>query len=223
MIFKKIYNLFISMMSLLKRGDFYFSRIFLVYIFKKIDLLINAVISPQHLIVVTPIILAGVYHQNIIDTITGAQAKILLQKEHLDPLQYQITETWAAANALVFLFTEYSRPGENSKKFKNKIPDSYDYWLRLSKDWKKNWKNKFNENMKKVKEEEKEALQKQFDNIVEYFEDNFFNKINVCYNNYYSENESCAAPTSVLPLPANTAEFQRKIYQFYVNVSTSKK
>ena len=74
-----------------------------------------------------------------------------------------------------------------------------------------------------VPAEEKEKLRKQFDNIVNYFEDNFFNKINVCYNNYYSENKSCITPTLVLPLPANITEFQRKIYQFYVNVSKSKK
>ena len=211
------------MTRLLTRGVFHFTRKFLVYIFKKIDLLINAVISPQPLSIMIPIILGGIYHQNIIDTITNVQAKILLQKEHLDPLQYQITETWTATNALVFLFTEYSKPRKNKEKFKNEISNSYEYWQQLSKNWKNDWESKFNESIKEVKEGKKKKLRRQFDNIAEYFEDNFFNKINACYKKYYSENKSCISPTLILPLPANVTEFQRKIYQFYVNVSKSKK
>ena len=196
---------------------------FLVYIFKKIDLLINAVISSQFLSIIIPIILGTCYHQNIIDTITNTQAKILLQKERLDPLQYQITETWIATNALVFLFKEYSRIEKKEKEFKDNIQSSYRYWKQLTKNWKNDWDDKFNKSIDGVKEkQDKEKLQKQFDNIVKYFEGNFFNKINACYKNYYSENKSCFTPTLVLPLPANITEFQRKIYQFYVNTSKSK-
>ena len=193
------------------------------YIFGKFDRLITSIVSPEVFCILLPIILGTCYHKNIIDTITDTQAKILLQKEHLNPLQYQMTETWMATDTLLFLFKEYSKPGKNERKFKDEIQNSYEYWKQLTRDWKQSWKRKFNDIAEEVKEKkDKEKLQKQFDAIVKYFEENFFNKINVCYNNYYSKDESCITPTLVLPLPSNITEFQKNIYLFYINTSKAK-
>ena len=218
LLIKILKNSFLKMKKFLKK----FYQFVLNKFNKIIDNSIQSIFSPQFFSTTILIILGTCFHQNIIDTITNAQAKILLQKENLNPLQYQITETWVATNTLIFLFDEYSKP-KNKKKFKTEIPSAYEYWQQSSKNWKNNWERKFNKNVDEIKEEEKKKLRKQFNNIVEYFEDKFFKKINVCYKQYYSKNKSCATPVSVLPLPANITEFQRKIYQFYVNVSQAKK
>ena len=195
----------------------------IIYISKKADLLIKSILSPQVLSILLPIILGTYYHENIIDTITNTQAKVLLQKDHLDPLQYQITETWIATNALLFLLNEYSKPEKNSESQKESltIRKAFSYWKKITDNWKNEWYDKFDNNLKDVKGD-KEKLRKQFDNVADYFKTEFFDRLNACYRNYYSKSKSCITPTRTLPLPANVTEFQKKIYLFYIDASKAK-
>ena len=183
---------------------------------KIVDNSIQSILSPQFFSVIIPLALGTCYHENIIHTITNTQAKILLQKEHLDPLQYQITETWVATSSLLFLLREYDKSKNKKKKEnqnQNSIREAYNYWIQITNDWEKKWRAKFENELKK------NELNEQFNNIVKYFKKEFFDRLNTCYHNHYSKNQSCITPTRTLPLPANDTEYQKKIYSFFVTKS----
>lgn len=186
----------------------------LLYVLKKSDLLITSTLNPQVLCILFPIILGTYFHKDILDTVTSTQAKMLLQKENLDPLQHEITEIWIATNSLIFLLKEY---GEKRDK-REDLTKAYIYWLDITKDWKNNWKSKFYHNLYhnlKKEKQETDKLKKQFDDLVDYFEIEFFNKLSVCYEKYFPKNKPCKSG-EILPVPANITEFQRKIYSFYI-------
>ena len=188
---------------------------------KIIDNSIQSICSPQVFSIIIPLVFGTCYHQNIIDTITNTQAKILLQKENLDLLQYQITETWIATSPLLFLLREYDKSNRKKENQKS-INSAYNYWKHITENWKNKWQSKFNANLSQNKKN-KTKLSEQFDDIVNYFETEFFIRLSVCYEKYYSKNKSCITPKRTLPLPANVNEYQNnKIYSFYITKSQEK-
>lgn len=182
---------------------------------KKIDLVITSILSPQILFAFLSIFIAKCYHQDVLDIITNTQAKMLLQKDYLDPLQHQITETWMAASSLTILLNEYDQKKGTTINQDLIVSKAYNYWRNVTKNWEKEWRRKFQHNLKTAKEN-KNDLQKRFDNLVENFEEKIFIKLNTCYNNYYSKGESCTASVKTLPLQKTINDFQKEIYLFYM-------
>ena len=82
------------------------------------DNIIQSICSPQSFIFIISIILGTCYHQNIIDTITNTQARLLLQKKRMNSFEKQIMEVWIATQGLTFLFNSHEKERQNSKKTK---------------------------------------------------------------------------------------------------------
>ena len=195
---------------------------------KIVNSIIESFISPQFLSVILMALLTYCFNENIIDKITDTQAKMLLQKEKLNPIQYQMTELWTATQTLVFLFDQYNK---NSKIVDGKtITDAYTYWNKLKINWQvdfnKNYKyiSKLKGNKKKRTCVQKEEFLTNFEYkikciINKQFKDPFFNKLEVCYKNYYLKNKSCKV---TLPIPSNITELNREIGIFYIEMSKVK-
>jgi len=207
---------------------------------KTVNNIIKSLLSPHVMSILTMTLLTYFFGESVtektIDTITHTQAKMLLQKENLNPLQYQMTELWTATQMLIFLFKENDdkiKKNEKPKEIdKRRITKAYKYWdkLRLA------WQDDFGKNYKYISElrgdkkerqcrQKKEFLtdlehkfkciiQKQFD-----VDESLFDDLETCYNTYYLKNKSCH---EVLPKPSNITELNKKINLFYIEMSEAK-
>ena len=162
-----------------------------------------------------------------------AQAKMLLQKENLNPLQYQMTELWAATQMLFFLFKENDDKIKKNKEpkeiDKKRITKAYKYWNKLRLAWQDDFEKKCRyiselsgdkkERYCRQKKEFLTDLENQFKCVIQKQFDKFFSKLENCYLNYYSKNNSCK---DTLPYIQDNTELNKKINLFYIEMSEAK-
>ena len=195
---------------------------------KLVNSIIESFISPQILSVIFIALLTYCFNDNIIDKITFTQAKMLLQKKNLNPIQYQMTELWIATQTLVFLFEQHEEPTKSIDK--KTIFEAYNYWNKLKTNWLADFKKiyRYVSKLEGKKERQYCRQKKELLTNLEYkikctinkkFEDIFFNKLENCYNNYYLKNDSCKV---TLPANQDITELNKEINIFYVEMSKAK-
>ena len=192
---------------------------------KLIDHGIQAIISPEIASILLLALLSFCFNDNIVNTITNTQARMLLNKNQMNPFEGQLLEIWIASQNLTFLFKEFSRNPEN-KSSSNKIDNAYNTWNNL----KKNWKNNFSINYAHVskfpgvkeknfcfhKEEFLTDFEYEFKCRINKMFNEMFNKLENCYKNYYLKKESCK---DTLPNPPEINELNNIINAFYLEIS----
>ena len=136
-----IKNLLSTLILLMKKLlKLLISKIFIITD-KIINQFIESIVSPQVLSIIIPIFLGTCYHQNIIDTITSTQARMLLQKNKMNHFENQIAEIWIATQNIIFLFDNFSnnKDNQNSKT----INKAYKHWESLMANWKANFSTNY--------------------------------------------------------------------------------
>lgn len=196
---------------------------------KVVDSLIQSIFSPQVISIFVIALLTYCFNENIIDTITNTQARMLLQKNKMNSFEKQIAEMWIATQNLTFLFKEFSDKQESQKS--EKIDEAYKYWDALKAKWKANFSTNYDyvstfqgERTKKYCLKNKEELFTEFEyqfkcRINKMFEEEFFNKLKNCYKNYYLRDQSCKG---TLPPPQIANQLGNMINSFYLEISKSK-
>lgn len=192
------------------------------------DNIIQSIFSPQTLSVLLIVLFTYCCNENMVNTITNTQARMLLQKKKMNFLEKQIAELWIATQSLNFLFTEFSK--DQKKQNSEKINEAYKYWSRLKENWKANFLTNYNY-ISKLQGEKKERycfykkglftdFEYQFKcRINKIFEEEFFTKLEICYTKYYSKNKSCKV---TLPSTQIVNQFSYKISSFYLQISELK-
>ena len=187
----------------------------------------NAIVNnPQIASILLLTLLSYCYNEDIVDTITNTQARMLLNKNQLNPFEKQLSEIWIATQNLTFLFKEFSK-NQESKPSSNKINNAYNIWNNLKKNWEANFSINYAQVSKfpGVKEKNfcfhKEEFLTDFEHkfkciINKSFDETFFNKLETCYKNYYLEEESCK---NTLPNPQEISELNNIINEFYLEIS----
>ena len=195
-----------------------------IIIDKSINKFIESIFSAQVLSIII-LIIFGVYsHQNIIDTITNTQARMLLQKNKMNHFENQIAEIWIATQNIIFLFDNFS----DNKKDSETIKKAYNHWKNLKANWRANFSTNYKyissfpgEKSKKYclknKEEVFTNFEYQFKCVInKTFEEKIFNRLKNCYKNYYLKNQSCKI---TLPTPQEITRLNYIINKFYLQIS----